>query len=73
MRTGPEGLVDRRGPGDARPVRRRTRLLLGVGFAASDTMVAYARFVAPSVELKLVLMTLYWAAQALIAASARRS
>lgn len=41
-------------------------------FAASDTMVAYARFVAPSVESKIVLMMLYWAAQALIAASAAR-
>jgi uncharacterized membrane protein YhhN len=41
-------------------------------FAASDTMVAYGRFVAASVGLKITLMVLYWAAQVMIAASAER-
>lgn len=42
-------------------------------FAASDTMVAYGRFVAGSLGLKIVLMILYWAAQVMIAASAERA
>lgn len=42
-------------------------------FAASDTMVAYGKFVATSLGLKIVLMILYWAAQVMIAASAERA
>jgi alkenylglycerophosphocholine/alkenylglycerophosphoethanolamine hydrolase len=42
-------------------------------FALSDVMVAYTRFVDPASALKLPLMLLYWAGQAGIAASSRRS
>lgn len=41
-------------------------------FAISDTMVAYNRFVAQSVAMKIALMILYWGAQWLIAASSER-
>jgi uncharacterized membrane protein YhhN len=41
-------------------------------FALSDILVAYNRFVAPVLALKVLLMVLYWAAQALIAASVIR-
>lgn len=41
-------------------------------FAVSDLLVAYNRFVAPVLALKVSLMLLYWAAQALIAASVDR-
>ena len=41
-------------------------------FAASDLLVAYNRFVAPVLALKVLLMALYWAAQWLIAASVVR-
>lgn len=47
-------------------------LLGAVMFALSDTLVAYTRFVAPSLGLEITLMVLYWSAQALIAASVAR-
>lgn len=41
-------------------------------FGLSDTLVAYNRFIATSMAVKVVLMIQYWAAQALIAASVER-
>lgn len=41
-------------------------------FAISDTLVAYNRFIAPVLALKLLLMVLYWTGQWGIAASAAR-
>jgi hypothetical protein len=41
-------------------------------FAFSDVLVAYNRFVAPVLALKVLLMVLYWGAQWLIAASVVR-
>lgn len=41
-------------------------------FALSDILVAYNRFVAPVLALKVLLMVLYWSAQWLIAASVAR-
>ncbi|MFN5011560.1 MAG: lysoplasmalogenase [Gammaproteobacteria bacterium] len=41
-------------------------------FALSDILVAYNRFVAPVLALKVLLMVLYWTAQWLIAASVVR-
>jgi uncharacterized membrane protein YhhN len=41
-------------------------------FALSDLLVAYNRFVAPALALKVLLMVLYWSAQWLIAASVIR-
>lgn len=46
---------------------------IGAGcFALSDILVAYNRFVAPVLALKVLLMLLYWGAQWLIAASVAR-
>lgn len=48
-------------------------LIGAVMFAVSDTMVAYNRFVAPSLGVEIALMILYWGAQAMIAASVERA
>ena len=53
---------------------RRTAWYAALGassFGLSDTLVAWNRFVAPVLALKLLLMLLYWAGQWGIAASAR--
>ncbi len=53
---------------------RRTAWYAALGassFGLSDTLVAWNRFVAPVLVLKLLLMLLYWAGQWGIAASAR--
>lgn len=47
-------------------------LVGAIAFALSDTLVAYVRFVAPSLALQITLMILYWSAQGLIAASVER-
>lgn len=47
-------------------------LIGAVMFAVSDTMVAYNRFVAPSLAVEIALMILYWGAQGMIAASVER-
>lgn len=59
--------------GAAHPPRLATFAALGAScFAVSDLLVAYNRFFAPVLALKVLLMLLYWAAQWLIAASVRR-
>ena len=59
--------------GGAHPRRLAVFAALGAtAFAASDLLVAYNRFVAPVLALKVLLMLLYWAAQWLIAASVVR-
>jgi uncharacterized membrane protein YhhN len=54
------------------PHLARLAVVGATAFALSDILVAYNRFVAPVLALKVLLMVLYWAAQALIAASVIR-
>jgi hypothetical protein len=59
--------------GDRHPRRLAVLAALGAtAFAFSDVLVAYNRFVAPVLALKVLLMVLYWGAQWLIAASVVR-
>jgi len=59
--------------GGAHPQRLAVFAAVGAtAFALSDILVAYNRFVAPVLALKVLLMVLYWTAQWLIAASVVR-
>lgn len=59
--------------GGAHPQRLAVFAAVGASaFALSDILVAYNRFVAPVLALKVLLMVLYWTAQWLIAASVVR-
>jgi alkenylglycerophosphocholine/alkenylglycerophosphoethanolamine hydrolase len=59
--------------GGGHPRRLAVFAALGAtAFAASDLLVAYNRFLAPVLALKVLLMLLYWAAQWLIAVSVVR-
>jgi len=59
--------------GGAHPQRLAVFAAVGASaFALSDVLVAYNRFVAPVLALKVLLMVLYWTAQWLIAASVVR-
>lgn len=54
------------------PGRAWAAALGAASFALSDTLVAYSRFIASSLAIKVALMILYWGAQWAIAASAER-
>ncbi len=59
--------------GGAHPPRLARYAALGAtAFVLSDVLVAYNRFVAPVLALKVLLMVLYWSAQWSIAASVVR-
>lgn len=59
--------------GGAHPQRLAGFAAVGAtAFALSDILVAYNRFIAPVLALKVLLMVLYWTAQWLIAASVAR-
>lgn len=59
--------------GGPHPQRLATYAAVGAtAFALSDVLVAYNRFVAPVLALKVLLMVLYWSAQWSIAASVTR-